>query len=166
LRVLLLVHRFPFPPDKGDKIRAWHVLEALAREHEVEMVTHVDDPADLRHLDAVRGRVARMHASFLPPFSRRCRAALRFLAGEALSFAWFEHPDARRAVAEAIRLRRPDVIVAVSAQPLGYVFDLPEAAGIPGGRRSRRRRFREVGRLLAVDGLGRRRGVSSALHGR
>lgn len=131
MRVLLLVHRFPYPPDKGDKIRAWHVLEALTRDHDVELVTHIDDPADLDHLDAIRARVTRLHAPFLAPFARRVRAIARFLAGDALSFAWFEHPSARRAVADALKCRRPDVIVSVSAQPLGYVFGVPEAEGIP-----------------------------------
>ncbi len=131
MRVLLLVHRFPYPPDKGDKIRAWHVLDALTRDHDVELVTHVDDPADLDHLEAVRTRVSRLHAPFLAPLARRVRAVTRFLAGDALSFAWFEHPAARRAVADALRNRRPDVIVSVSAQPLGYVFGLSEARGIP-----------------------------------
>ena len=28
---LFLSHRIPYPPDKGDKIRAWHMLEHIAR---------------------------------------------------------------------------------------------------------------------------------------
>ncbi|OYW07411.1 MAG: hypothetical protein B7Z53_06260, partial [Rhodospirillales bacterium 12-71-4] len=30
-RLLFLCHRIPYPPDKGDKIRAWHMLDRLAR---------------------------------------------------------------------------------------------------------------------------------------
>ena len=26
-RLLFLAHRIPYPPDKGEKIRAWHMLE-------------------------------------------------------------------------------------------------------------------------------------------
>lgn len=29
--ILYLVHRFPFPPDKGDRIRAFHILKFLAK---------------------------------------------------------------------------------------------------------------------------------------
>jgi hypothetical protein len=28
--LLYLVHRIPYPPDKGDKIRSFHLLEGLA----------------------------------------------------------------------------------------------------------------------------------------
>ena len=28
--LLFLSHRVPYPPDKGEKIRAWHILKYLA----------------------------------------------------------------------------------------------------------------------------------------
>jgi len=35
--LLFLCHRPPYPPDKGEKIRAWHVLNRLARTHRVHL---------------------------------------------------------------------------------------------------------------------------------
>ena len=29
--ILFLAHRIPYPPDRGDKIRSWHVLRHLGR---------------------------------------------------------------------------------------------------------------------------------------
>jgi len=29
-RLLFLCHRIPYPPEKGEKIRAWHILDHLA----------------------------------------------------------------------------------------------------------------------------------------
>ena len=29
--ILFLVHRAPWPPDRGDRIRSWHMFEALAK---------------------------------------------------------------------------------------------------------------------------------------
>jgi glycosyltransferase involved in cell wall biosynthesis len=51
-RLLFLAHRIPYPPTKGDKIRAWHMLEHLAARHRVSLGCLVDDPADLAHLPA------------------------------------------------------------------------------------------------------------------
>ncbi|WP_405242506.1 TIGR03087 family PEP-CTERM/XrtA system glycosyltransferase [Lentisalinibacter salinarum] len=47
--VILLVHRIPFPPDKGDKIRSWHLLKHLARSHRVHLGAFVDDSGDYQH---------------------------------------------------------------------------------------------------------------------
>ena len=45
---LFLAHRLPFPPDKGDKIRSFHLLRHLARGWRVHLGCFVDDPASMR----------------------------------------------------------------------------------------------------------------------
>jgi sugar transferase (PEP-CTERM/EpsH1 system associated) len=44
--VLFLAHRAPFPPNKGDKIRSFHMLEYLAKRARVHLGAFVDDPDD------------------------------------------------------------------------------------------------------------------------
>jgi polysaccharide biosynthesis protein PslH len=52
LRVLFLAHRLPFPPDRGDRIRSYHIIRYLARRHRVWVLAPVDkiDDAGLRQL--------------------------------------------------------------------------------------------------------------------
>jgi sugar transferase (PEP-CTERM/EpsH1 system associated) len=52
--LLFLAHRIPFPPDRGDKIRSWHVLRHLARHATVHLACFADDEADAAHLPALR----------------------------------------------------------------------------------------------------------------
>lgn len=51
--LLLLAHRIPYPPDKGDKIRSYHLLRGLAGRYRVHVGAFVDDPDDWRHARAV-----------------------------------------------------------------------------------------------------------------
>ena len=44
--VLFLVHRIPYPPDKGDKIRSYHLLKYLCKEYRVFLGTFYDDADD------------------------------------------------------------------------------------------------------------------------
>lgn len=44
--LLYLAHRLPYPPDKGDKLRSFHLLRHLAKKHRVFLGTFIDDPAD------------------------------------------------------------------------------------------------------------------------
>ncbi len=46
--ILFLAHRIPYPPDKGDKIRSWNILQHLASRHRVHLGAFVDDPDDVR----------------------------------------------------------------------------------------------------------------------
>ena len=45
--LLFLCHRIPYPPNKGDKIRSFHILKFLSERYRVLLGTFVDDPADL-----------------------------------------------------------------------------------------------------------------------
>jgi sugar transferase (PEP-CTERM/EpsH1 system associated) len=49
--IVFLVHRIPYPPNKGDKIRSYHLLQALARQYKVHLGCFVDDPQDWKHAD-------------------------------------------------------------------------------------------------------------------
>jgi len=52
--LLFLSQRIPYPPNKGDKIRSWHILQHLARRHRVHLACFIDDPADWAYTDSVR----------------------------------------------------------------------------------------------------------------
>ena len=54
--LLYLVHRMPYPPNKGDKVRSYHLLRHLQKRHRVFLGTFVDDPADEAHIEAL-GRI-------------------------------------------------------------------------------------------------------------
>ena len=46
--ILFLAHRVPFPPDRGDKIRAFNIIRYLSERKRVHLVAFADDPADLK----------------------------------------------------------------------------------------------------------------------
>jgi sugar transferase (PEP-CTERM/EpsH1 system associated) len=56
--VLFLAHRIPFPPDRGDKIRSWHLLNRLGETARVHLAAFADDEADAAHLPALREAMA------------------------------------------------------------------------------------------------------------
>jgi sugar transferase (PEP-CTERM/EpsH1 system associated) len=54
MRILFLAHRTPYPPNKGEKIRAFHLLSHLAKHHDVTLLYWVDDAQDLNHTPFLR----------------------------------------------------------------------------------------------------------------
>lgn len=95
-RLLFLCHRIPFPPEKGEKIRAFHMLEHLAKSWEVELGCLVDDRADLDHVAALRRYCSIVEAHWSG--SRRqaaMRALLALRPGQPLSLGWFHEPGLR-----------------------------------------------------------------------
>src|SRR5699024_4519550 len=87
--LLYLCHRIPYPPNKGDKIRAFNWLRALSQRYTVHLGSFVDDPDDWVYEDELARWCDRM--CLLPIHVRR--AKLRSLAGmgrgRALSFGYY-----------------------------------------------------------------------------
>ena len=52
--LLYLVHRIPYPPNKGDKIRSYHLLKHLTQRYRVHLGTFIDDEQDQKYLEKVR----------------------------------------------------------------------------------------------------------------
>ena len=75
--ILYLAHRLPYPPNKGDKIRSFHQIEYLSRSHRIWCACFVDDPADMTHVDVLRGYCRAVAAI---PLNRKL-AAVRGLVG-------------------------------------------------------------------------------------
>ena len=93
--LLFLAHRIPYPPEKGEKIRAWHELLALAGTHRIHLGCFIDDPADLAHLPTLAAHCADLAAFRLHPRRQRLLALLRARVGRPLSLDYFA--DARMA---------------------------------------------------------------------
>ncbi|TGE24564.1 glycosyltransferase [Hymenobacter aquaticus] len=54
MKLLVLLSRFPYPLDKGDKLRAFHQLRYLARHHDICLLALTDEPVDEAAYAAVR----------------------------------------------------------------------------------------------------------------
>jgi sugar transferase (PEP-CTERM/EpsH1 system associated) len=87
--VLYLAHRLPYPPNKGDKLRTYHLLRHLAGQHSVLLGTFVDDPGDMPHLPELTRWCAEVHAVPLRPWAARARALASLAGPGPFSTAYF-----------------------------------------------------------------------------
>jgi len=86
--LLFLAHRIPFPPNKGDKIRAFNLLKALARDYRVYLGAFVDDMQDWKYESELREYCAEVFLLGLN--SRRKYQSLKgLLTGEALTLPYY-----------------------------------------------------------------------------
>lgn len=88
--LLFLAHRIPYPPDKGDKIRSWHMLRHLARDWRVHLGAFVDDPADWDHVEVLKGVCADVCLRPLHPRIGKLRALSGLMTGKALTLPYYQ----------------------------------------------------------------------------
>ncbi|MFX1678183.1 TIGR03087 family PEP-CTERM/XrtA system glycosyltransferase [Mitsuaria sp. CC2] len=127
--ILYLVHRLPYPPNKGDKLRSYHLLKHLTAHHKVWLGTFVDDAEDWAHVPALQAQCEALYAVDLNPLLARV-ASLRGLAtGEALSLPYYRHRAMRDWIATIAKTQRFDAIVVFSSTMAQYAEQLREIAG-------------------------------------
>ena len=127
-RLLFLAHRIPYPPDKGDKIRAWHMLDHLAGRWDVELGCLVDDPEDLRHLPALRARCAAVEHALIAGRGGIARVLAGLRPGRPLSLAWFHDVRLAAWARGGLAAGRYDAVLAFSTAMAPYAMG-PAPAG-------------------------------------
>jgi sugar transferase (PEP-CTERM/EpsH1 system associated) len=124
--VLFLAHRIPYPPNKGDKIRAYRWIKALAGDYRVHLGTFIDDPRDWPVAPGIAGLCTSIFALPL----RRARATARslsgLLTGAPLTVPYYSDSRMHKWVASLTRSTSLAAAVAYSSSMAQYV---PAQAG-------------------------------------
>src|SRR4030065_1492212 len=88
--LLYLVHPLPYPPNKGDKIRSFHLLKHLAQSYRVHVGAFIDDAGDWQYAQAL-AKLAGGEVKLLPlnPHLATLKSAIGLLTGEPLSVPYY-----------------------------------------------------------------------------
>jgi len=120
--LLLLCHRIPYPPNKGDKIRSYHLLKHLAQRFRIYLGAFIDDPHDWRYAEDVRALCEDTCLVALNPVWARARSLTAFLSGEALSVPYYRDARLQRWVIETSRSVGFQLAVAFSSPMAQYLW--------------------------------------------
>jgi sugar transferase (PEP-CTERM/EpsH1 system associated) len=121
---LFLAHRIPFPPDRGDKIRSWQLIRALAALGRVHLVAFADDEADAAHLPDLRAALggALGQAHIFPRRRGAAAAGLRAIAaGKPVSLTMFDDARLRATVRKILREEPIETLFAFSGQMAQFI---------------------------------------------
>lgn len=121
-RVLLLLHRFPYPLIGGDRVKAYHLLRHLSQISTLDVIALDEarsvDQVGLRHLETMCSTMT------VVPFNR-LEAALNVLGGIAsrtpLEFCYYSSRAMQRSIDDAIARTRYDLVICFFLRTAKYV---------------------------------------------
>ena len=119
--LLYLVHRIPFPPNKGDKVRSYHLLQYLRQHYRVFLGAFVDDPADWQHAERVRALCEDAYLAPLDPRRAKLRSLQAFASGAPLSVPYYRDAGFQRWVTNVVQRRQIDTALVFSSPMAQYV---------------------------------------------
>lgn len=139
----MLTHRVPCPPDRGDRIRAYHLLKAIGEQHDVTLAAIADEPVTSATMDELQSMTQTLLIARARPMRRRAAAAQALLTGKAITPAAMLDPRLAQQIIDRHRDQPFDVVLSYCTGMVGYVRALRDAAG--------EMAFRHVLDLVDVD---------------
>ena len=127
MRVLVLTHRLPYAPNRGDRLRAFHMLQRLRARAEVELVSLVHDDEEAGHVDEVRAFVSHVTTVKVPRLRNYVRAFAALPTRTPLTHALLDAPGMIGILQDIKRLRRPDLVFAYCSGMARFALQAPLA---------------------------------------
>jgi sugar transferase (PEP-CTERM/EpsH1 system associated) len=112
MRILCLTSRLPYPPNRGDRLRAFHFIEHLSREHELSLVSFIANESERGHLAPLRDYCQDVRVLPMSPWRSALSTALNIWRREPLQALYYRLGAMRRLV---------DDLVATSGFDAAYV---------------------------------------------
>jgi sugar transferase (PEP-CTERM/EpsH1 system associated) len=119
--LLFLVHRIPFPPDKGDKIRSYHLLKHLLAKYQVYLGAFIDNENDWEYEKTLQKLCAGVFLQRLEPKKSTLRSFTGFLTDQALTLPYYANKPMQRWVDNIIAKENIKKIVVFSSAMAQFV---------------------------------------------
>lgn len=125
MKLLFACHRFPFPPNRGGKIRPFNMIRHLSRQHEVVVASLAHTRQELDEGAALKKYCAEIYAEVVPEKSRWRHAVQTLPTGVPSSVAYFSSSRLREKAKEAARRVSFDAVIVHCAFAAQYVLGIP-----------------------------------------
>ncbi len=123
--ILFLPHRLPYPPNKGDKVRSYHMLKYLLQYHKVYLGSFIDDPVDEQYLPIVSEWCHQIHVEKLDPLAGKIKSLRGLLTGVPLTLPYYYSASMAAWIDHTIRTQAIDAVVVFSSAMAQYVLHQP-----------------------------------------
>ena len=125
MKIIVVLPRFPYPLEKGDKLRAYHQLRTLSQSHELYMVALADEMPDEDSIAKIRPFCKEIHIVKLS-FASKCWNIFRaFFTGIPFQCGYFYKKEAQKVMKELVNRVHPDRIYCQLIRTAEYAKCLP-----------------------------------------
>lgn len=119
--ILYLVHRIPYPPNKGDKVRSYHLLKHLLLKNRVFLGTFIDSSEDKIYIEDLRCLCPDSYIEQLHPTARKIFSLSGFLTHDPLTISYYKSSKFQAWVNQTLAENLIDVIVIFSSSMAQFI---------------------------------------------
>lgn len=124
MKVLFLTHRLPYAPNRGDRIRSYHLLRSLRGKAELHLFSLVES-GDSEHFPGMRRDVASLTVARPPMALNKVRGLLALPGCRPLTHVLLDAPGIHQQLKRLVSEVRPDVVFAYCSGMARFALDAP-----------------------------------------
>jgi sugar transferase (PEP-CTERM/EpsH1 system associated) len=124
MNVLFLTHRVPYAPNRGDRIRAWHLIREMSGYARVALFALSHDADEAARLSQVPATTAAATVT-IPRLGNYLRGLAQLPGSRPLTHALLDAPGARAAIEKLVAAHPPDVVLAYCSGMARFALEPP-----------------------------------------
>ncbi len=128
MRLFILLSRFPYPLDKGDKLRAFHQIRILSQHHEIFLCALHENQLEQNWIREVEKYCKRVETIRISKLNQTINLGLSVFGKEPFQVAYFFQRKAKQQVGSWIAEWKPDVVYCQLLRTAKYMEPI---TGIP-----------------------------------
>ena len=144
-KLAVLTSRFPYPLEKGDKLRIYHQMKSLSGSYDIYLFAIGEAETSKKDFEKLSGFVREIHYFRIDEFSRLVSVARGFFSKWPLQVSYFYRQSIRQKIVEVLQAIEPDHVycqlarMAIYAEGLPYpkTLDYMDAFGVGMDRRAK-----------------------------
>lgn len=125
LKVLIIASRFPFPLEKGDKLRLYHQIRNLHGKVKITLVALSDVVLDNTHLKELEKYTDKIIVFRLKKPEIILENVFRIFSGKPFQVLYFYNKKIHDTIRQLIREENPDIVYSQLVRSAEYVRDYP-----------------------------------------
>lgn len=110
MKITFLLSRFPWPLDKGDKLRAYYQMQQLALHHEVNLIALSETEKENKSIEKLNEFCNSVQIHKINRFSQALNIAKSFLNGKPLQVGYFYSSKIYSQIQQNLQETKPDVV--------------------------------------------------------
>ena len=129
-RLLFIAHRVPYPPNKGERVRAFHEIQSLGRHFRLTLASLSHTPSDVANAEPLRRACEKV---IIAPARRKIGlsgAVLALLERKSATEVFFRSRPMRKLLAEEVEREPFDLVFAYSSSTLALALEVPARARV------------------------------------
>jgi sugar transferase (PEP-CTERM/EpsH1 system associated) len=144
MKILFAANRFPYPPYRGDKLKIYNLTKRLCKDHDLHLLTFLEDRNDLQHLPALDGIFKSIHLVVHPKLKSYVNVLSSVFGNIPFQVSYFSSRKMKNKVDQLLREEQFDAVHVQHLRMAQYfahhrevprILDLPDAYSLYWKRR-------------------------------